>query len=420
MKKNINFSTTLSEDTVIDTGLLFDKLEIYMKSDSHNYDVKKEKALNKKLNEFLKIFTIEKINEMTIDQYCTGHGKESKKSFCNWIENTLDFGSISGQTTAYQKFVIYYDKKTKKYSFGDKRTKHRKGFGSTEFEIYENVKKHLRLAISDIKNKNYAAFSENPLNPMFKNKVAFIYDSNNEIPIYSDNDLSNILILLGLPFNIKADRVYKRALLFNFYEISGIAELISPFIFMSFIYNSLGYRDSLRNELKDTKIDEYSLLDVAFKSLPKKNKTIAHKKAMIFKQSSTETKRIVGKNGEKIVHDFLISKSLEMGITKLTSWCEKDDSKGYDFSYIDSNGQYIMIEVKATKQDYKNMVSFEMSSNELSVMKENLDSYYIYYINNIYKEKVIQRIKASEIKGEEPSHYKVYFESSKIQLIEKN
>ncbi len=91
---------------------------------------------------------------MPIEVYVTGNG--SKESFCYCVERKFKcYGDISGQTTAYQKFVIQWSNKYDNYIFGDHRTKNRRGFGRSIEEIYNNVRKEVVNLIDATNKKDY-------------------------------------------------------------------------------------------------------------------------------------------------------------------------------------------------------------------------------------------------------------------------
>ncbi|GBO56377.1 hypothetical protein APA_4713 [Pseudanabaena sp. lw0831] len=72
----------------------------------------------KKLREdFVKSFPIEKLSEMTLDQYAAGkHDPKTDSTFCHWIEfRTRRLGSISGGSSA--KFGIAWSAKYKKWEW---------------------------------------------------------------------------------------------------------------------------------------------------------------------------------------------------------------------------------------------------------------------------------------------------------------
>lgn len=100
-----------------------------------------------------------------------------------------------------------------------------------------------------------------------------------------------------------------------------------------------------------------------------------------------------------------------MKISDIKAWCldEKirDDSKGYDFSYVDEFGKINYVEVKSTTRDYKDKICFEISAKEYEVMQKYLNDYYFFFINNINCDNIIKRIKALEITDFKPTHYLV-------------
>ena len=103
----------------------YSKLETWENSDDYKFHLKEEKEKKVEIKEFLEKYSIDKILTMPINDYVIG--RNNKKSFCHMIENTFKcFGRISGRTSAYQKYVIYWSEEYKDYLFGDKRTKKEK------------------------------------------------------------------------------------------------------------------------------------------------------------------------------------------------------------------------------------------------------------------------------------------------------
>ena len=398
---------------------IISKLKAWKETEDYKWNVKQETKKKKSLEAFVSTFTEEKISSMNIDEYVTGKG--NKFSFCNWVEQELEcYGSISGRTTAFEKFVIYWNKKENKYSFGAKNWKNRKEFGSTIEEIFNNVKKALLDIVVSTKNHDYDKISANPLNPQFKNKISFLYDSKNQIPIYSDNDLNTILTIFGIPFDKNEDRFIKHQKLFNFYNNNLFNKMVTPYLFMAFIYNWSGYRSELRGDEKliiDTKeIKHYSLVDIQIEDLIlKEKKENETKRRFIYSPGSEESKRITGRKAEDIVLEYLNAHAKELDANNITAWCNgenQDDGKGYDISYKNSDGTEIFIEVKGTKADLEDKVIFEMSANEYNFMREHKETYYIFFVNNVNKATIIKRLLGKDIHCEEPIKYKISFNST--------
>ncbi len=354
---------------------------------------------------------------MPIEVYVTGNG--SKESFCYCVERKFKcYGDISGQTTAYQKFVIQWSNKYDNYIFGDHRTKNRRGFGRSIEEIYNNVRKEVVNLIDATNKKDYDRIIKNPLNPLFKNKISYLYNSINQIPIYSEDDLNTILTIFDIPFDTREDRFLKRKKLFEFYKSNELDSKISTYMFMQFLYGWYGYRTVLRISDKPTielqEIKKYKLVDVeiekAYSSIRTGNGT---SKRIVYDYKNEESKRITGKKAQDIVKKYLIANKNKLGITKINCYCDgerQDDGRGYDISYVLIDGSEIYVEVKGTKIDWKNQVYFEMSANEYSVMKAHPNNYYIFFVNDVNRGNEIKRILAKDIYGEEPVKYKVYFE----------
>lgn len=89
---------------------------------------------NRLLDNFLKLFYLEKIKKLDIDEYVVGKGV---KTFCWWIEDELAaLGDIRPKSlTSFQKFGLDYDKAKKAYRFGGKKVKKTR-FGSNHEEIF--------------------------------------------------------------------------------------------------------------------------------------------------------------------------------------------------------------------------------------------------------------------------------------------
>lgn len=365
----------------------------------------------RRFRRFLSMFTIEKIQMMELKDYAVG--TKTNDSFCWWVETELhDLGEIrGGQLTAYQKFGIYYNKEKKKYSFGNSKTKKTK-FGKDDEEIFTNIKQSILSLIEDLKSEDLNGIKKNGLNPLFKNKLTFLYDSNNWLPIYSDSDLNTLLTIFDIPFDIKIDRVHKRKLLFNFYK-SLKRDDITSLSFMDFVYDDLGYRSFLRSdeakELQKSIIENEYTLEIVndVEELFSKN-DVKHGLVPPMIENDLENK-IVGKAGEEIVKKFLNTHKEELGIVgDIDCPCEYDDSKHYDFSYKNKNDEIVYVESKATKINRKLNIVFKMSNLEYDFMNINKSNYFVFYVNDVFNGKVIKSISADKIFGE-PIKYLISF-----------
>lgn len=140
---------------------------------------------------FTSIWTLERVKNMTLEEYTD---TSKAYSFTYWIENELkDLWDIHGATSI--KFWIYksasweykYKKSLTSSEYYNYKLDGKEGAFFVIKNIVENIIKHAEA--SDLKSID--AIWE--LSPMFKWKIAFLYDTNEKIiPIYSYNLLSAI------------------------------------------------------------------------------------------------------------------------------------------------------------------------------------------------------------------------------------
>ncbi len=375
-----------------------------------------KKDIVKKLNEdnkfhkkFLSLFSKEKIAKMNIDKYVIG---KKNNSFCWWVEHKLSsLGDIrGGRLTAYSRFGLYFNKKINDYVFGSKKTKKTK-FGDNKEKIFKNIIQKILKLLNDLEEKKYDELINNELNPLFKNKLIYLYDSENWIPIYGDEDLNAILSKLEIPYNNNDDRINKRIKLFVFFKSLNRSD-ITPLLFMKFIYSEY------KNLINDKEIKQISkipqninvkcikLEDVSsIEKISSKLKVEKHGQINPLSYREIVIKNIIGKTGEEIVEKYLKSEEgkSELNIDEnkeIESPClgeNRDDYKHYDFSYYEKDtNKKIYIEVKSSKSNDKNNIAFFISSAELKFAQENKDSHFIMYIN-LNNASTIKRIPISVI-----------------------
>ncbi len=365
---------------------------------------------NKLLDKFLEQFPLNKIINLEIDEYVVGKGA---RSFCWWVETELAaHGDIRPHNlTSFQKFGLDYDKVAHKYRFGGKKVKKTR-FGSNYVEIYSNIRTALVNLIQASISHDYETIARCPLNELFKNKITYLYNRNDYLPIYSDGDLNVVLSLLEIPFSLTENRIYKRKRLFDFYKQLGRDD-ISTLDFMRYIYNEAGFRPYLRSDtnikLKDAvEAKRYVLVDVGRTTEINRARRQTGGGLVSETPETLQSKKMSGKKGEEIVKEYLKLHREELGIIgEIDCPCEYNDSAHYDFSYNTSSGK-IYIEVKATRTNRNNVVNFEMSDDEFDFMNDNADSYYIFYINDVFEGNVILRI-PSHLILTKPSKYKASF-----------
>lgn len=405
IKKYNNFDLNINKEIV---NNFLQEYDIWYSNNKKDI-VKKLNEDNKFHKKFLSLFSKEKIAKMDIDKYVIG---KKNNSFCWWVEHKLSsLGDIrGGRLTAYSRFGLYFNKKINDYVFGSKKTKKTK-FGDNKEKIFKNIIQKILKLLNDLEEKKYDELINNELNPLFKNKLIYLYDSENWIPIYGDEDLNAILSKLEIPYNNNDDRINKRIKLFVFFKSLNRSD-ITPLLFMKFIYSEY------KNLINDKEIKQISkipqninvkcikLEDVSsIEKISSKLKVEKHGKINPLSYREIVIKNIIGKTGEEIVEKYLKSEEgkSELNIDEnkeIESPClgeNRDDYKHYDFSYYEKDAnKKIYIEVKSSKSNDKNNIAFFISSAELKFAQENKDSHFIMYIN-LNNASTIKRIPISVI-----------------------
>lgn len=154
------------------------------------------------LEEFLKEWPIERVFNMTLEEYADN---EVGDSFCYSLENKYDgLGSIKG--TIATKFGIYKRKKealrSEQYEHDSKYTWSRK-LGKNAEEAFESVKYSITQTIMLAETGRFHEIDKIQLHQFVKWKIAFIYSRANTINIYTRKALEFIFDLLGRPFTRK-------------------------------------------------------------------------------------------------------------------------------------------------------------------------------------------------------------------------
>ena len=153
-----------------------------------------------KINEeFLKQFPLEKLKDMTLEQYTNLNRSDS---FCYWIESKTEIlGSVWGANAF--KFGIYrYNKKPKdsmtNILFDDKYAWY-SSLGSTSNEAFMKVREAVvKAAEYGSKGDLKSIESIQGLAPMIKWKIAFLYSQESIIPYYSLDRLRVIGEKMGM------------------------------------------------------------------------------------------------------------------------------------------------------------------------------------------------------------------------------
>ena len=309
--------------------------------------------------EFIRRFPLNKLSEMTLDNYVIGKGAPT---FCAMVEaKTKAWANIQGATSS--KFGVYYGV-TK--SDSEKKYRATRKFGGNVEEAFTNVKKALIDLIDAGKVKNFRSIDENPLSQMFKAKILSLYLPDAYINICSKDHLRDIARSLEIPIQNYIS-AYQAALIEK-KKSNDITEGWSNPKYMSLLYSNLSLDNT--EKASDIKISEPNS-----KNRPRVNF-----------EDIEKNRREIGKISEKYALDWEEKRLFGIGHESLIKRIkDRTDrpSYGYDFLSYSSPGVSRYIEVKSIGRDRgNNCYRFYLSENEKirSLSKELNSEYYFYLV----------------------------------------
>ncbi|MHA3052612.1 hypothetical protein [Acinetobacter sp. ANC 4640] len=183
------------------------------------------------LNRFLERWPVNKVKEMTLDQYVSTGDKDT---FCQWVENgTLALGSIKG-IFGSRMFGIYkrLENSTLIPNYeNDSTHTWMKQYGSDKKLAYEQVKGHVINIIKYSMNGKFSQIDDIPLPDIFKWKVAYLYSNERLIPIFNREILNSAAIYYNLEVNNKTTISEIQHTLINNKPLN-----LSPHEFMKYLY----------------------------------------------------------------------------------------------------------------------------------------------------------------------------------------
>ena len=356
------------------------------------------KVCSELLKKFNKKYNIDSISTLTLDDYVLGKGKDT---FCYFIEYESDcLGGVRGSYPS-MKYKVYYSKE------GKYMWKKNCSFGNNENEIFDNVKSCLIELIKSILEHNDNDFESNRLNSLFKNKLEYLYNYKESLPIYSEFDVEIVLTLLEINFDKKDSIISKRKKLYEFYKSLNLINS-TPFNFVSFLYSSY----YLLKDLKKIKINNSNSKNFIIKTIndiTTLNNNPTTEGNSDYKEVSNAELKIIGSYGEDIVIEYLNKNKKKLNIKSIYTPCkENKDYEHYDISYITNDNKIFYIEVKSTTCNNINDIRLEMSSYEYEFMKEHSSNYFIYYLRDVFNTSIINILSANLIlKAIKPSKYKL-------------
>ena len=134
-------------------------------------------------NNFRQCWSLARMQNLTLEEYTNSNDD----SFIYDVEfGTRELGSIRGMNAfifgIYKRQDLTKQGTSKQYVYGKEYAWLNK-FGTNEQEVFENVKKAVIDVIINTQNGNYSAIDNNPLNSMYKWKLAYLYQNKEDIYI---------------------------------------------------------------------------------------------------------------------------------------------------------------------------------------------------------------------------------------------
>ena len=206
----------------------------------HTYEKEFQELENIRRN-FVRKFSLLKLEEMTIDQFVEGKG--NVHSFCYILERTLDgLGRIRGRWA--NKFGVWYSSETKKYEFKPK-------YGKNYKEAFNSLKSYIIKLIKDAKCDDIKAIIDNPIDSWIKGKILSTYFPNRYLNIFSGAHLDHFLRFFDLDTRelMRSDAILKREALLKFKDSDPDMKEWSINMFAVFLYRHYPKRPLKENEV---------------------------------------------------------------------------------------------------------------------------------------------------------------------------
>lgn len=220
----------------------------FIKQDINDY-----LAIEKERDSFANQYNQTNISTLSIDDYAIGKGNNT--TFCYKLEYALtNLGEIRGATA--DKYWVYYDANEKIY-------KTLKRFGANYSLAFDGVKKEILSIISNAKANNLAQIEKSNLCATVRRKIAFIYNPDLLIPVYTESDLKYFLNCLDIP--TPKEFTNQQSKLLDWKKDCEIKEIVtwSLLQFSKFLYFVFGrpLKDSekIADELLRTKLNINSI-----------------------------------------------------------------------------------------------------------------------------------------------------------------
>lgn len=244
-----------------------------------------EKELETLRQQFVNDYDMNKLMNMTKEEYVVGKG--SKTSFCYRLETELQgLGDIHGSTSI--KFGLYFGK-----SGDDTEEKYRwsKRFGDNPDEVLQKLKKQIVYLRMNGEKKNLEAIRKCKLAPLLRGKILSVFFPEDYLCIFSDEHLDYFIKKLDLHLDPTDDILDKQKKLVEWKKQRSEMKNWNNHLFSSFLYYSFGKPFEEQKQQKDLQIERdnaYPKEYVSKISITKKQWMELLQDPEIFKESDVE------------------------------------------------------------------------------------------------------------------------------------
>lgn len=344
---------------------------------------------NRLIEEFNQLFTNDKLNHLTYDDYVMG--KDNKDSYSYWLEiKTHIIGSIKGGNVS--KHQIWFDKSRQKMNWTH-------SFEKDDRKPIDKMKQLLSYLKNSGGHLSYKEIDELPGSNTLKYKTLYLYHPKNYLPIFSEMMYDYYLKQIGYnPMKYKSLGM-KQKLILDWKKAQNVLVEMSNYEFVHFLFYLFGIPKRKDRET-EIKIEGGRLVENNTITLNKNYKVVENpsfhnytresKKRTINKPvkinytALNEKRSINGAKGEKIVMQYEIDRLKESKyLNEIEQVSIYDDSKGYDIKSYEENGEVRYIEVKTTSS--VNRADIFISQNEVEFGKKH-SNYWIYIVTDINNE----------------------------------
>lgn len=202
--------------------------------ENYKVDESQELQYKKILEDFYNQFPIEKLQFMSLEDYCIGNSDENENNFCYWMERKLKpLGYyFPGSSRSY---LLYWSKSDGEY----------KVHGYLKQEKDKSEDELMTVLASDIyemvKDNNPSSMAKK-FGDSFILKILSTYYPEEYAPINSKTHIENILSMFNIESKNKSIFEQNKAI-FNFYKSLTKDKNISPWSFMHILYSNFNIKE---------------------------------------------------------------------------------------------------------------------------------------------------------------------------------